>query len=351
MLPARLVRGFKLFLLLCISSLFLVLFSEVVSKKTTLNQRQLTLLDIDNNYAEFVTVRDALQNKSSVFEKRAAAVSAPMLANTTEKRQFPYKYFVNCSQKCRDFRENEILLMVVVTSAVGNALLRQAIRETWASDSTISGYRVLTVFLLARSNDTDLEKSVALETHQYNDVIIGDFVDSYRNLTIKTLMIFKWIIEFCPQTTFVMKADDNSYVNLKNVARYLLGGRRKNFVSGLIKVQGSVDRKPSSKWYLPKELYPEKNYPPYPDGPGYVMSTDVARRLYNISFYVDYLPIEDIYVGICLKKLGINPIMDRNVFNAYSPRSYAKLSELTIKHPVRVHEMYIIWEYLKKLQR
>ncbi len=38
--------------------------------------------------------------------------------------------------------------------------------------------------------------------------------DTYHNLTLKTVMGLKWASIFCPQAKFVLKTDDDIYVNL-----------------------------------------------------------------------------------------------------------------------------------------
>jgi hypothetical protein len=40
------------------------------------------------------------------------------------------------------------------------------------------------------------------------------FQDTYHNLTLKTVMGLKWTSIFCPQVKFVLKTDDDIYVNV-----------------------------------------------------------------------------------------------------------------------------------------
>ena len=40
------------------------------------------------------------------------------------------------------------------------------------------------------------------------------FQDTYRNLTLKTVMGLKWSAIFCPQARHVMKTDDDIFVNV-----------------------------------------------------------------------------------------------------------------------------------------
>lgn len=40
------------------------------------------------------------------------------------------------------------------------------------------------------------------------------FQDSYHNLTLKTVMGLKWMSIFCPHAKFILKTDDDIYVNV-----------------------------------------------------------------------------------------------------------------------------------------
>ena len=45
-------------------------------------------------------------------------------------------------------------------------------------------------------------------------IVQGNFLDSYKNLTYKTVLGHKWVSSFCAQAEFVMKADDDIYLDL-----------------------------------------------------------------------------------------------------------------------------------------
>ncbi|CAL8270563.1 unnamed protein product [Gadus morhua 'NCC'] len=48
-------------------------------------------------------------------------------------------------------------------------------------------------------------------------------------------------------------------------------------------------------------------YPPYPLGMGYVLSLDLPGKLLQASAHIRPIYIEDVYLGMCLKHLGITP--------------------------------------------
>ncbi|NWH44037.1 B3GT5 galactosyltransferase, partial [Fregata magnificens] len=66
-------------------------------------------------------------------------------------------------------------------------------------------------------------------------------------------------------------------------------------------------RKRGSKWYVSREEYPGDTYPPFCSGTGYVLSTDVASQIYNVSESVSFIKLEDVFIGLCLAKLKVRP--------------------------------------------
>ena len=48
-----------------------------------------------------------------------------------------------------------------------------------------------------------------------------DFEDSYRNLTAKAMSALAWIGRYCNQTRYVLKTDDDAYVNMRALLKHL----------------------------------------------------------------------------------------------------------------------------------
>ena len=48
-------------------------------------------------------------------------------------------------------------------------------------------------------------------------LIQGDFMDTYHNLSYKEIMGNLWISEFCEQAEFVVKTDDDQFIDLYEV--------------------------------------------------------------------------------------------------------------------------------------
>ena len=64
------------------------------------------------------------------------------------------------------------------------------------------------VFLLANKN----LNQISAEAATYDDILAGDFLDSFHNLTFKDSMLMTWAIEKCP-SKFIFKGDDDILLN------------------------------------------------------------------------------------------------------------------------------------------
>ena len=64
--------------------------------------------------------------------------------------------------------------------------------------------------MFGKSSSTNF--NLKSELGQFDDIILGDFEDSYENLPMKTLMIHKFIAQFCKEARWIFIHDDDAYV-------------------------------------------------------------------------------------------------------------------------------------------
>ncbi|XP_078613570.1 beta-1,3-galactosyltransferase 1-like isoform X2 [Branchiostoma floridae x Branchiostoma japonicum] len=227
-----------------------------------------------------------------------------------------YTLILNNPGKCDVTGGDDVFLLVMVTSTPGNHKQRLAIRNTWGNESNVKGTVIRTVFAVGLTQDAKMQGDLEQENGVYKDIIQEDFVESYRNLTLKTVMCLKWASEFCPNAKFVLKTDDDTFVNIFNLVRHLEGlnaTQARRFVTGRVytgakPVRHAKNKQREVQWCLSKRAYPRDSFPPYPGGNAYVISNDITRLIYEVSLTVRYLFIEDVYLGLCLEKLGIDPV-------------------------------------------
>lgn len=226
-------------------------------------------------------------------------------------RYFPM--LINHPEKCSD---GDVHLLMVVKSVIEQHDRREAVRKTWGREQTVDGRKIRTLFLLgspATGKDVkNLQKLIEYEDRIYGDILQWDFMDTFFNLTLKEVNFLKWFDIYCPGVRFIFKGDDDVFVNTRNLlelAAFKAEERREAalFVGDTISKAIPI-RNRQSKYYIPKELH-DKPYPPYAGGGGFLMSAQLARRLFVVSEDVELYPIDDVFLGMCLQKLHQVPEM------------------------------------------
>nr|XP_054769450.1 beta-1,3-galactosyltransferase 5-like [Lytechinus pictus] len=223
-----------------------------------------------------------------------------------------YDFINNPIEKCKVEDNRRVTLLVLVKSATYQTDLRDKIRNTYVIGITKYNVSVKVVFNLGYPENEKEQAKINEEARLHGDILQADYVEHYYNLTKKFVMGLKWAVKFCG-SEFVMSTDDDIMVDIVTLARDLRSvplEERTNFVIG--KQNGyPVERNERSKWYCPKELYPEDRYPPFPLGHGIILSHKVTQKLYEASRDLPpEIPFDDVYCGILLKALGID-IRDR----------------------------------------
>lgn len=226
-------------------------------------------------------------------------------------RYFPM--LLNHPEKCTD---GEVHLLMVVKSIIEQHDRREAVRKTWGKEQTVDGKKIKTLFLVgtpAAGKDTkNLQKLIEYEDMLYKDILQWDFMDTFFNLTLKEINFLKWFDIFCPNVHFIFKGDDDVFVNTQNLLELISFKVEERqdadlFVGDTINKAIPI-RNRQSKYYIPKELF-DKAYPPYVGGGGFLMSAQLARRLFVVSEELELYPIDDVFLGMCLKKLTVAPEM------------------------------------------
>ncbi|XP_072894828.1 beta-1,3-galactosyltransferase 5-like [Hemitrygon akajei] len=239
-------------------------------------------------------------------------------------------------------------LVLLVPSSPDEFEARSAIRQTWGSERRLGGARAVTYFLLGHGRDR--QDSIRREAAQHRDIIQGDFYDTYYNLTLKVLLGLEWICCYCRSPSFVMKTDTDTFVNTDYLLELLSHAPRSNLLTGRIYKGAKPYRGTKNRWYISKEEYPGKTYPLYCAGSGYVLSTDLACRVWNISGTAPLFRLEDVYVGMRVAELKVEPapIHTKRVFsNNREPFSICSYRRLVTSHHVRNFEKLLYWKSLQ----
>ncbi|MCI4393917.1 hypothetical protein PGIGA_G00162930 [Pangasianodon gigas] len=247
-------------------------------------------------------------------------------------------------------------LLLAVKSLTPHFDRRQAIRESWGRAGILANHSVATVFLLGKTGRSDYFPNVSAMLHYeaslHGDLLQWDYRDTFFNLTLKDVLFLEWMAERCPSARFIFKGDDDVFVNTRSILNFLSGlsetKARDLFVGDVIS-EARPHRDKRLKYYIPESVFVGP-YPPYAGGGGYLYSAHVGIRLRNISQQVLLFPIDDVYTGMCLQKLGLVPEKHQgfrtfNIEEKYRESACA-YQNLMLVHPRSPQEMIKIWGWI-----
>ncbi|XP_059164139.1 beta-1,3-galactosyltransferase 1-like [Physella acuta] len=234
-----------------------------------------------------------------------------------------YKNLISPTVKCNDHQE--IDLIICVPTRGDNFEGRKTIRETWGSNVNESSFNLILIFFIgipdiSSPNASLTQKLLFQESVMYGDILQEDYLDSYNNLSLKSVSILKYASIHCSEAKYILKADDDMYINvpyLVNILRrfQITKPKLKTFVMGSKQIKAQPMRSIDSKWYTSISEYPEDTYPDYVIGAAYVMSTQASWLLFEASLRLPLFLWEDVYItGMCSKKAGVE-VIDNSLFS------------------------------------
>lgn len=63
------------------------------------------------------------------------------------------------------------------------------------------------IFVLGVEKVGEINALVEIEAKKYDDMIVFDMIDTYNNMTLKSLNILNWIVRSCQAPRFFMQVD------------------------------------------------------------------------------------------------------------------------------------------------
>ena len=164
-------------------------------------------------------------------------------------------------------------------------------------------------------DDIDLvDQQLKEEAYTHNDIVQGNFLDTYYNLTLKGVVGLSWISRHCPSAGIVIKIDDDVYVNVFRIVDFVLpalSGKRHQIGCPYhpagqkpILRQGA---KWGSKWTVESHIFPHlRTYPvDHCDGFFVVMTGDLIEPMLEAVRVNPFFHIDDIYMyGLLPRSVG-----------------------------------------------
>ncbi|KAL0398294.1 UNVERIFIED_CONTAM: Hydroxyproline O-galactosyltransferase GALT2 [Sesamum radiatum] len=194
----------------------------------------------------------------------------------TSHPSFSPKRVLDFSEKWKSqpIPQGHVKLFIGVLSATNHFAERMAIRKTWMQSLPVKASKAAVRFFVALNPRSEVNAILKKEAAYFGDIEILPFMDRYELVVIKTVAIFVRNVT----AAYIMKCDDDTFVRvgtiLKDIERVSIG-------SALYLGNLNLLHRPlrTGKWAVSYEEWPEAIYPPYANGPGYVISSDIAKYI------------------------------------------------------------------------
>ncbi|RWS29949.1 hypothetical protein B4U80_05135 [Leptotrombidium deliense] len=336
-----------LYVSLCL--MCLIMFADIIDILTTNPSIQFA-------EEQFFSPNSSVINKIVTFRRNNIHTNMVPEVNFWNKT-----YIMKCERKCGEninLRENQVLVMFMIKSAINNFEKRDALRRTWAEEKQIDNFILKRTFILGAcdySNVIECRRKLDTESDLNNDLIEVDFKDAYYNNTLKTMHAFKWIITYCPQASFVLFVDDDYYVSPANLIRFLKQilylNKSKDQIklyAGFVQRNVSPIRDRTSKWYVSWQDYPYSVYPPFINAGAYLISQSALLDMYYASLYVKRFLFDDVYVSFLASKVSIEATHNDNFHRLSMPANY---SSVIASHGIQKFDCKRIKSKLMRMSR
>ncbi|GJS16830.1 hydroxyproline O-galactosyltransferase GALT6-like protein [Tanacetum coccineum] len=171
--------------------------------------------------------------------------------------------------------EAPIDLFIGVLSAGNHFAERMAVRKSWMQYDVVKSSHVVPRFFVALHARKEVNAELKKEADFFGDIVIVTYMDNYDLVVLKTVAICEYGVRTA-SAKFIMKCDDDTFIRVDAVL-----SEANKIDDGKSLYLGNINyyHKPLryGKWAVTYEEWPEEDYPPYANGPGYILSSDIAE--------------------------------------------------------------------------
>lgn len=236
-------------------------------------------------------------------------------------------------------------LLILVTSAPSHAAARDAVRLTWGH---YAARRDVALAFVLGAPPPAMRPAIEAEDALYGDLVVGRSLDSYSNLTLKTLSMLEWTDTYCPRVRRLLKTDDDMFINVPRLLRFVASHENATrTIWGKVVRKSLPKRTTKSKYYVSPLQFPGKVFPDFATGPAYLVTADAVRPLLEAAPDEPYLRLEDVFVtGVLGARLGLKRQHVAEFYNKKVAAHPCAVQRGIAIHMVQYHEQFDLWRKL-----
>ncbi|KAF2302435.1 hypothetical protein GH714_036322 [Hevea brasiliensis] len=238
--------------------------------------------------------------------------------------------------------DGQVELFIGILSAGNHFAERMAVRKTWMQHKLIRSSKVAARFFVALNGGKEINAQLKKEADFFGDIVIVPYMDNYDLVVLKTVAICEYGVHNMA-AKYIMKCDDDTFVRVEAMIQEAKKVPRDgSLYIGNINYYHKVFR--SGKWAVTYEEWPAEEYPPYANGPGYIISSDIAQFVVAEfqSHQLRLFKMEDVSMGIWVEKFnGSKPV---EYVHSLKFCQYGCTEDYYTAHYQSPRQMLCLWE-------
>ncbi|KAL3513233.1 hypothetical protein ACH5RR_025950 [Cinchona calisaya] len=237
-------------------------------------------------------------------------------------------------------------LFIGILSAGNHFAERMAVRKSWMQNRLIKSANVVARFFVALHPRKEVNAELKKEAEFFGDIVVVPYMDHYDLVVLKTVAICEYGVRRVA-ANYVMKCDDDTFVRVETVLMEAnkIPENRSLYIGNI-----NYYHKPlrNGKWAVTYEEWPEEVYPPYANGPGYIVSADIANFIVSgfEKHKLRLFKMEDVSMGLWVEQFNSS----RRVEYVHSLKfcQFGCIEDYYTAHYQSPRQMICLWNKLQE---
>ena len=211
------------------------------------------------------------------------------------------------TKRCDDIPEMTWLVYVHTQPHRGNK--RMLLRKTWANEKLFKQRNIRVLYVMGSTGNTAIQREIWAEFARHRDILQGNFTDDEYSGPVKARMALKWVATYCAKARYILKVEDDTFVDifwLMDIVKKQQGHSHLIVCPLWPEHSRLIQRDPrkcngDNIWCLRYTEFPGMtHFPQYCDAIGYLVSRDMASKMFRAVPTTAFFWLEQVYMTAML---------------------------------------------------
>ncbi|RCN34679.1 N-acetyllactosaminide 3-alpha-galactosyltransferase [Ancylostoma caninum] len=162
------------------------------------------------------------------------------------------------------------------------------------------------IFSVGLPSSPEHQEMLGNESRMHGDILQANYMDTYRNLTLKQLAELRYVASSCQDIKAIIKLDDDVGWNVEKASQFINKSLSTNEICCSRRSYFKPLYKPGEKWTVTKEEWSLPTFPPHCVGMMYIASIAAIKRMLAVVYLQKFFWIDDVFItGVLTKASNI----------------------------------------------